>query len=118
LDEYIAPCYRIDVYDQIYSHVLQLVEGKESWPIAPNPRPFPPIQIKMPGRPKTERRREEGEKAKGNKLSKKVSRSDALCVEGWITTKGSAKPQMLIRNIPRSPKRPKEKAKSKRKSRR
>ena len=30
LDDYIAPCYRIDVYDQVYSQVLQPVEGKES----------------------------------------------------------------------------------------
>lgn len=71
LEEYIAPCYRVDVYDQIYNHVLQPVEGKESWPVASNPRPFPPIKMKQPGRPKTERRREEGEKPKGTKLSKK-----------------------------------------------
>jgi hypothetical protein len=71
IEEYIAPCYRISVYDQIYSNVLQPVEGKESWPIATNPRPFPPVKINMPGRPKTERRREEGEKPKGTKLSKK-----------------------------------------------
>jgi hypothetical protein len=50
---------------------LQPVEGKESWPVAPNPRPFPPVKRKMPGRPKTERRREEQEKPKGNKLSRK-----------------------------------------------
>jgi hypothetical protein len=71
----------------------------------------------MPGRPKIERRREEGEKPKGNKLSKKVSRSNALYAEGSITTKGVAKPQMLIRNIPMSQKHPKEKAKNKRESR-
>ena len=71
LDDFIAPCYRIDVYDQVYSHVLQPVEGKESWPVAPNPRPFPPKKKKMPGRPKVERRREEQEKPKGNKLSRK-----------------------------------------------
>jgi hypothetical protein len=71
LDDYIAPCYRIDVYDQVYNHVLQPVEGKESWPVATNPRPFPPLKMKMPGRPKTERRTEEQEKPKGNKLSRK-----------------------------------------------
>jgi hypothetical protein len=40
-------------------------------PIAPNPRPFPPVKKKMPGRPKTERRREEQEKPKSDKLSRK-----------------------------------------------
>jgi hypothetical protein len=47
------------------------MEGKENWPVATNPKPHPPIKMKMPGRPKTERRREEGEKPKGTKLSRK-----------------------------------------------
>jgi hypothetical protein len=47
LDDFIAPCYRIDLYDQVYSHVLQPVEGKESWPVAPNPRPFAPAKKNM-----------------------------------------------------------------------
>lgn len=71
VDDYIAPCYKIEVYDQVYSDVLQPVEGKEKWPLAPNPRPFPPQKKKMPGRPQTERRREEQEKPKGDKLSRK-----------------------------------------------
>jgi hypothetical protein len=71
LDDFIAPFYRIDLYDQVYSHVLQPVEGKENWPVASNPRPCPPIKKKMPGRPMTERKREEQEKPKGNKLSRK-----------------------------------------------
>jgi hypothetical protein len=33
------------------------------------PRPLPPAFVKMPGRPKTERRREQGEEPKGKKLS-------------------------------------------------
>jgi hypothetical protein len=28
LDDFIAPCYMIDLYDQVYSHVLQPVEWK------------------------------------------------------------------------------------------
>jgi hypothetical protein len=80
LEDFIAPCYRIDVYNQIYDHVLQPLEGKENWPEATNPRPFPPIRKKMPGRPKTERRREEGEKPKGTKLSKKGTKiTCSLC---------------------------------------
>jgi hypothetical protein len=34
------------------------------------PKPEPPAYVKMPGRPKTERRREQGEEPKGTKLSK------------------------------------------------
>jgi hypothetical protein len=59
------------VYEKVYSHVLQPVEGKEKWLLAPNPRPFPPQKKKMLGWPQTERRREEQEKPKGDKLSRK-----------------------------------------------
>jgi hypothetical protein len=65
--EFIAPCYNIELYEQVYNHVLQPVEGKAQWPLAPNPRPFPPQKKKMPGRPQTERKREEQEKPKGDK---------------------------------------------------
>ncbi|CAL4997269.1 unnamed protein product [Urochloa decumbens] len=34
------------------------------------PRPTPPAYVRMPGRPKTERRREPGEAPKGTKLSR------------------------------------------------
>ena len=71
IDDYIAPCYKISEYDKIYNHVLQPVEGKESWPVADMPKPHPPPHRVMPGRKKTKRRREEGEKPQGNKLSKK-----------------------------------------------
>jgi hypothetical protein len=55
---------------KIYDHVLGLTEGKEKWLVASNTRPFPPIKINMPGRPKTKRRSEEGEKTKGTILSR------------------------------------------------
>ena len=71
IDDFIAPCYRISEYNKIYDHVLQPVERKENWPLAPNPRLLPPIKMKMPGRPKVERRREEGEKPKGTMMSRK-----------------------------------------------
>jgi len=70
IDDYIAPCYSIEVYNKIYDHCLQPLEGEESWPISTNPKPQPPGHISLPGRPKTERRREEGEKPKGTKMSK------------------------------------------------
>jgi len=34
------------------------------------PKPEPPAFVKMPGRPKTQRRREAGEEPKGSKLSR------------------------------------------------
>jgi hypothetical protein len=97
LDDFIAPCYRIDMYDQVYKHVLQPVEGKERWPVAPNPRPFPPVKKKMPGRPKTERRREEQEKPKGNKLSRKgcIIRCSACGGEKHNKRKCTANPDVV-----------------------
>lgn len=53
-----------------YAHVLQPVEGSGNWPTSDMPRPEPPAYVKMPGRPKTQRRREQGEEPKGTKLSK------------------------------------------------
>jgi hypothetical protein len=97
LDDFIAPCYRIDLYNQVYNHVLQPVEGKESWPVAPNPRPFPPVKKKMPGRPKTERRREEQEKPKGNKLSRKgcIVRCSACGGENHNKRKCTSNPDVV-----------------------
>jgi hypothetical protein len=70
LDDYIAPCYSIQAYQQTYQYVLQPVEGPENWPTSSMPKPEPPAYVKMPSRPKTERRREQGEEPKGTKLSK------------------------------------------------
>ncbi|WVZ64352.1 LOW QUALITY PROTEIN: hypothetical protein U9M48_013885 [Paspalum notatum var. saurae] len=58
------------VYMKTYDHVLQPVQGADNWPISDIPRPRPPAYVKMPGRPKTERTREQGEAPKGIKLSK------------------------------------------------
>jgi hypothetical protein len=97
LDDFIAPCYRIDLYDQVYSHVLQPVEGKENWPVAPNPRPFPPAKRNVTGRPQTERRREEQEKPKGNKLSREwcIVRCSACGVENHNKRKCTSNPDVV-----------------------
>ncbi|WVZ79281.1 hypothetical protein U9M48_026882 [Paspalum notatum var. saurae] len=70
LDDFIAPCFTKAAYMRTYDHVLQPVEGPGKWPISDMPRPLPPAYVKMPGRPKTQRRREPGEAPKGSKLSK------------------------------------------------
>ena len=44
------------------------------------PKPLPPAYVKMPGKPKTERRREPGEAPKGTKLSRKgIKMTCRLC---------------------------------------
>jgi hypothetical protein len=70
IEDFIAPCYSIQAYKDTYQHVLYPVEGPENWPISSMPRPAPPAYVKLPGRPKTERRREQGEEPKGKKLSR------------------------------------------------
>jgi hypothetical protein len=70
MDDYIASCYSIVDYHKTYAHVLQPIEGPANWHTSNMPRPDPPAYVKMPGRPKTERRREVGEEPKGSKLSR------------------------------------------------
>ncbi|WVZ75505.1 hypothetical protein U9M48_023551 [Paspalum notatum var. saurae] len=80
LDEFIAPCFIVSCYNNIYAHALQPVEGPTNWPSVDMPRPEPLGFVKMPGRPKTERRREPGEAPKGTKLSRVGTRmSCRLC---------------------------------------
>jgi len=70
LDEFIAPCFSILMFNRTYAHVLQPVEGPGNWPISDMPKPEPLAFVKMPGRPKTQRKREAGEEPKGSKLSR------------------------------------------------
>ena len=70
LDEYIAPCYHVTQFKNTYSHCLNPVEGMQSWPESDMPTLRAPGYVKMPGRPKKERRREPQEQPKARKLSK------------------------------------------------
>ncbi|WVZ87075.1 LOW QUALITY PROTEIN: hypothetical protein U9M48_033767 [Paspalum notatum var. saurae] len=70
LDNYVADCYKVDRFNKIYSHCLEPVEGMQSWPVLDRPKLKAPGYIKMPGRPKTERRRESQEKPKAKKMSR------------------------------------------------
>lgn len=70
LNDFIHPCFSISEYMKTYRFCLQPVEGQESWPISDMPRPYPPAYVKMPGRKKTKRTKEIGEKPTGTKISK------------------------------------------------
>jgi hypothetical protein len=68
VEDFIDPCYSVEVFNRIYEHCLQPVEGEELWPVSEKPRPQAPGYVKMPGRPKkNDRRREEHEKPKPTK---------------------------------------------------
>ncbi|WVZ77343.1 LOW QUALITY PROTEIN: hypothetical protein U9M48_025221, partial [Paspalum notatum var. saurae] len=65
LYDFVADCYK---FKKIYSHCLEPVEGMHSWPVSDRPKLRAPGYIKMPGRPKTERKREPHEKPKAKKM--------------------------------------------------
>lgn len=62
LSPYIASCFYVAAFKRTYAYCLQPVDGMASWPISPRPRPVAPGYVKMPGRPKTQRNKEKGEK--------------------------------------------------------
>lgn len=68
-EEYIADCCSVEEYNKIYDHCLMPMEGIDQWPIDPR-KPQPPAYVKMPGRPRKERRRELGEAKKATKVSR------------------------------------------------
>lgn len=76
LDSYIADCYSVETFKKVYAHCLQLLEGMSSWPEDDRQPLNAPGYIKMPGRPKTERRREAHEPAKATRASKIGTTSD------------------------------------------
>jgi hypothetical protein len=68
-EEYIADCYSVEEYKKIYDHCLMPMEGMDQWP-TDHRKPQPPAYVKMPGRPRKERRRELGEAKKTTKVSR------------------------------------------------
>lgn len=70
LDDYIASCYSVDEFNKTYEHCLEPVEGMHSWPTSEKQQPQAPKYVRMPGRPKKERKREPHEKPKATRVSK------------------------------------------------
>jgi len=70
LDDYIASCYHINEFNKTYSHCLNPLEGMQSWPESHLPPLKAPGYVRMPGRPKKERKREPQEQPKAKRLSK------------------------------------------------
>jgi hypothetical protein len=71
LDDYVATCYTIEAFRSTYNHCLQPVEGMANWPVSNRPGLKALGYVRMPGRPRKERKREPTEKPKGTKMSKK-----------------------------------------------
>jgi hypothetical protein len=73
LEDFIAKCYFVEEYNKTYDHCLQPVEGMPFWPISDREKTLPPKYVRIPRRPKKERKRQDGEKKKPpqGKLTKK-----------------------------------------------
>uniref|UniRef100_A0ACD5ZYJ0 Uncharacterized protein n=1 Tax=Avena sativa TaxID=4498 RepID=A0ACD5ZYJ0_AVESA len=70
LDDYVAPCFRVSEFKKMYDHCLNPVNGMPMWPKSRRAAPIAPGYIKMPGRPKKERKREFHEKPKATRVTK------------------------------------------------
>lgn len=70
VDDYITSCYTVEEFNETYSYCLMPVEGMQSWPQSDRPPLEAPGYVKMPGRPKKERKRESHEKPKAAKISR------------------------------------------------
>lgn len=68
-EDFIADCYSVVEYNKIYDHCMMPMEGIDQWP-EDQRKPQPPAYVKMPARPRKERRREHGEAKKTTKVSK------------------------------------------------
>jgi hypothetical protein len=60
LEDFVARCYFVEEYNKIYAHYLQHVEGRAFWPVSNREKPLPPKYVRMPGRLKKERKRQDG----------------------------------------------------------
>nr|XP_016438049.1 PREDICTED: uncharacterized protein LOC107764034 isoform X1 [Nicotiana tabacum] len=78
--ESIASWYRKETYLRAYSNFIQSVPNMIMWPAISNPKIEPPTVRKMPGRPKKNRRKEEGEIKRTGKLSKRgIAMTCSIC---------------------------------------
>jgi len=68
LEDYIVDCYSVVDYNKIYDYCMLPMEGMGQWPTDPR-QPQPPAYVKMPWRPREERR-EPGESKKATKVSR------------------------------------------------
>jgi hypothetical protein len=75
------------VYNNIYDHCMMPMEGMEQWPPTDHAKPQPLGYVKMSGRPRKERRREQGEVKKGIKMFKVgiKSKCSSCRIEGHNT---------------------------------
>ncbi|KAK8574143.1 hypothetical protein V6N13_097134 [Hibiscus sabdariffa] len=63
----------------LYNYALPILPSEDYWKDTKMGPIEPPLKRKLPGRPKQKRKREEGERLKGSKLSKHGSKMSCGC---------------------------------------
>ena len=67
-EDYVSFWYSKEMYLRSYSYMMTPIAGENFWPLSHEAPISPPPLKKMPGRPKTLRRKEEHEKESGQRL--------------------------------------------------
>ena len=53
--DFIHECHKKDIYLEVYSHLLEPINGEEQWDVTEQESPLPPVKKIAPGRPKKNR---------------------------------------------------------------
>ena len=76
VESYVDPMFKRPMYLKTYQHRIQPLNGQALWPRSNYTPPLPPMARRMPGRPKTKRRKDASEnvgKHRMRKVGKKVT---------------------------------------------
>ncbi|KAL5709591.1 hypothetical protein ACHQM5_020261 [Ranunculus cassubicifolius] len=73
-DKYVAKWFRVETFKKSYSYFMQPVNGEKLWIKTNGQEIKPPMDRRMPGRPKKNRRKDASEEPKKAKNSNQISR--------------------------------------------
>ncbi|KAL4278193.1 hypothetical protein GQ457_03G025200 [Hibiscus cannabinus] len=79
VETYVVEAYKKETYMSLYNYALPILPSEDYWKETKMGPIEPPLKRKLPGRPKQKRKREEGERLKGSKLSKHGSKMSCGC---------------------------------------
>ncbi|KAL4291119.1 hypothetical protein GQ457_14G002270 [Hibiscus cannabinus] len=79
VETYVVEAYKKETYMSLYNYALPILPSEDYWKETKMGPIEPHLKRKLPGRPKQKRKREEGERLKGSKLSKHGSKMSCGC---------------------------------------
>ncbi|KAG8372939.1 hypothetical protein BUALT_Bualt12G0119200 [Buddleja alternifolia] len=102
-DDFVHPCYHVEIYARVYSHIIYPVNGPEKWKKIGKEDILPPNNDKSVGGPASARRlgadepsTKQKKATRGNKKNGKIKRQQTslscrFCGERWHNRKGCKK---------------------------